>query len=56
MTIPELNKARTAGIVVATAVLVGYVLVDVLNVGATDTTDPTPPDPGAPLIGISVPW
>jgi hypothetical protein len=54
VTVPQLNKGRTAAIVVAAAVVVGFALKGILNFGGTDTTTPTPPDGGIPL--FSVPW
>lgn len=50
VTVPELNKGRTAGIVLAGVVLVGYVLADVLNFGSADTRTPDPPDPSPFMI------
>lgn len=45
VTVPQLNKGRTAGIVIGAAVLVGYVLADVLNFGSVDTRTPEPGEP-----------
>ena len=57
VTVPELNKGRTAAIVVAAAVVVGFAVKGILGFGATDTTTPTPPDGGIPLFSLfSVPW
>lgn len=53
-TVPELNKGRTAAIVVAAAVVVGLALKGILSFGGTDTTTPSPPDGGIPL--FSLPW
>lgn len=55
VTVPQLNRGRTAGIVVGAVVVVAYVLKDVLHFGSADTGDPTGgPDPGAPF--WSFPW
>jgi hypothetical protein len=57
VTVPQLNKGRTAGIVVAAAVVVGIAIKGILDFGATDTTTPTPPDGGIPLFSLfSLPW
>lgn len=51
VTVPELNKGRTAGLVLAAVVLVGYVLGDVLDFGSADTRTPDPPEP-SPFVTV----